>query len=179
LIIYLLAPLIAGFFRDVDRRGPKIFWIEHHELLCTLAHQFIYDEKPRPFLRERAWFYGLKGKPYTRLDVHNAIHSFEEQMDETAVLAFRQSVWREGKSSSNEAIARSEWPQSFATNGVLEVRTEKYGIYVVLKRGADHEAGIMLLGYESDKNAIENDPAYSRGIFWKNRVYRYYRESKK
>lgn len=167
LILYWFAPIIAGLFPDVDRRGPKIFWIEHHELLCTLAHEFVYDVKPRPSLSERAWFYGLKGKPYVRLDLYDAIRDFEEKAGESSFLALRQSAKKGGQSRLGITIARSEWPQSFSTNGVIEVRTEKYGIYVVLKRSQNYEGGIFLLGTESDRDTVENDRTYSKSIFGK------------
>lgn len=171
--------MIAGLFPEVDRRGPKIFWVEHHELLCALSHRFVYDRKPRPYLRERAWFYGLEGKPDKWIEANNAVRSFEEEVNETTLLALRQSVWRDEKGRSPVLIAKSEWPQSFVTNGAIEVRTDKYGVYVVVKRGPDHEGGLFLLGNQQAKNIVENDPTYRRGIFWKSGVYRYYREWEK
>jgi hypothetical protein len=177
LVLYLIAPLIAGVFRDGDRRGPKIFWIEHHQLLFTLAYEFVYDEKPRPPAAERAWFYGLEGKPDMRYETRQAVRRFFDEVDEGALLTFRQSLWRDGNARFPVSIARSAWPQSFTTNGVLEVRTEKYGVYIVLKHGPDHEGGIVVLGNEKIKVAVEKGliPNLSRCKYWESGIYRFYR----
>jgi hypothetical protein len=75
---YLLTPFVAGLIATYDRRGPKIFWIEHHELFYMFGyylagHQY-QDGKPRVPLRERAWFYGMEGKP---LDLDKKMHELE------------------------------------------------------------------------------------------------------
>ena len=66
-LVYVLTPFVAGLIGTDDRRGPKIFLVEHHEFLymfgyCLVGHQN-HDGKPRVPPRERAWFYGLAGKP--------------------------------------------------------------------------------------------------------------------
>ena len=53
--VYLITPFFAGLFGTYDRRGPKIFWEEHHELLYQIGYGFFHDDKPRvPRWRERS-----------------------------------------------------------------------------------------------------------------------------
>jgi len=66
-LAYVVTPFVAGLVKTYDRRGPKIFWEEHHEFLYMFGyylagHQY-QDGKPRVPPTERAWFYGLKGEP--------------------------------------------------------------------------------------------------------------------
>src|SRR5438093_1355834 len=107
-IIYLLTPMIAGLFPNVDRRGPKVFWIEHHQLFCTLSHELVYHEKPRPFLSERAWFYGLEGKVDCWSETMEAVRQFEERVDERAILVLRHWMSTNAKGSTNGDIPKSE-----------------------------------------------------------------------
>lgn len=66
-LAYVFTPFVAGLIGTYDRRGPKVFWVEHHEFLYIFGyylagHQY-HDGKPRIPPRERAWFYGMEGKP--------------------------------------------------------------------------------------------------------------------
>jgi hypothetical protein len=66
-LVYVFTPFVAGLIGTYDRRGPKIFWEEHHEILYRIGYSFTHDDKPRvPFMLERAWFYGMVGKPMPR-----------------------------------------------------------------------------------------------------------------
>jgi len=63
LIIYLTTPFIAGLIGTSDRRGPKIFYESHHEILYRIGYSLLHDDKPRvPYAQERSWFYGIQGK---------------------------------------------------------------------------------------------------------------------
>jgi hypothetical protein len=57
-LLYLVAPFFAGVLGASDPRGPKIFFEEHHYLLHSIGNG---GQDKIPFMRERAWFYGLKG----------------------------------------------------------------------------------------------------------------------
>lgn len=65
--LYVFTPFVAGLIGAYDPRGPRIFWVEHHELFYILGYAFTHDEnkygKPKDPLTERAWFYGMEGKP--------------------------------------------------------------------------------------------------------------------
>lgn len=174
----MVAPIIAGILGIGDKRGPKVFWIKHHELLFTVAYEWVHDENARANIsRERAWFYGFQGKANNWFVVKNRNASFEEQVGESTLLEFRQSVWRAAVDGQSSIVSRKEWPPSFVSYGVLEVRREKHGVCVVLSRAQDHEGGILLIARESYKRAIENDRAYSAGKFWSSGVYHYFREN--
>jgi hypothetical protein len=140
----------------------------------------MYDEKPRPPFTERAWFYGLEGKPDMWFESRQTVKRFMNNVDENTLLAFRQSVWEERNGPFPVVIPKTVWPQIFATNEVFEVRTEKYGVYIVLKRGSDHEGGIVVLGNKNIKNAVEKGliPKLSRCKYWESGVYQFYREGK-
>ena len=62
-LIYIFTPLVAGMVGTYDRRGPKVFFEFHHEILYRIGYSFTHDDKPRVPLTERAWFYGLRGQP--------------------------------------------------------------------------------------------------------------------
>jgi hypothetical protein len=66
-LVYVFTPFVAGLIGTHDRRGPKIFWVEHHELLYMIGFPFTHDRAhygtPKEPLSERAWFYGMEGKP--------------------------------------------------------------------------------------------------------------------
>ena len=65
--VYALTPFVAGLIGTYDRRGPKIFWVEHHDILYRIGYSFTHNDKPRvPYMLERAWFYGMVGKPIPR-----------------------------------------------------------------------------------------------------------------
>lgn len=56
---YLVFPLLAGIF-DLggDRRGPRVFWIEHHEPLFRLGYHIARGSEPViPVGRDREWWY--------------------------------------------------------------------------------------------------------------------------
>ena len=148
-------------------------------MLFTLAYEFVYDENARPGLRERPWFYGLQGTPNRAIETDEAIFDFENKIGGEVLLAFRQSQLSEIEARTPVIIGKLEWPETFVTSGVLEVRREKFGIYIVLRRGHDYEGGVLLLGKESYRYAIEQDPTYLRGKLWESGVYHYFRKWKK
>jgi hypothetical protein len=67
-VVYALAPFVAGLLKTYDRRGPKIFVGAHHELFYTFGYYMAghhhHDGKPRePYMQGRSWFYGFTGEP--------------------------------------------------------------------------------------------------------------------
>jgi hypothetical protein len=180
-VLYLFAPMIAGVFHFGDRRGPKIFWKEHHQLLFTLAYEFVYDENARAnWAVERPWFYGLEGKPNPWYEAINAIRGYPRDFDEARLVLFRQLMWNEGKGPLPIIINRLDWPEDFVTNGVIEVRKEEFGICAVLKRQLDSEGGIVLFGnrnYADD--AHKRYSMYCKDLFWRSGIYHYYRKLEK
>jgi hypothetical protein len=61
-LVYLLTPFFAGLLGTYDRRGPKIFWESHHQLLYSVGYSLFHDDTPRvPYMQERSWFYGTAG----------------------------------------------------------------------------------------------------------------------
>ena len=77
-LVYLFTPFVAGLIGTYDPRGPKIFWVEHHDLLYRIGYPFTHDYmhygKPKDPLRERAWLYGMEGKP---LDLDKKMQELE------------------------------------------------------------------------------------------------------
>lgn len=63
--LYCLTPFVAGFLNTTDRRGPKLFWVRHHEPLYTFGYYMAghhhRDGKPREPYSQRSWFYGIEG----------------------------------------------------------------------------------------------------------------------
>ncbi len=55
-------PLVAGFLKFRDVRGPKIYFPSYHMILYRWGYSMRKsdDGKSRePYGKERAWFYGL------------------------------------------------------------------------------------------------------------------------
>ena len=62
-LIYVFTPFVAGIIGTFDRRGPKIFFQDHHELLYRIGYAMAGRGKPRvPYMLERPWFYGIEGE---------------------------------------------------------------------------------------------------------------------
>ncbi len=176
LIIYLLAPLVAGTFPDGDRRGPRIYWIEYHELLFTFSHEFLYGQKPRPLPWGRGWFYGMKGKEDRRLMLLPIYQSFEQKVPQVDILAARDIAFEKSKGKFPMLMPRAQWPVSFATNGLLAVRAERYGTFIVLERDARHEGGMFVLTSKASKDEVEKALRSFDGYFGENGIYLYVRE---
>jgi hypothetical protein len=81
-LIYGLAPFVAGLLGAYDRRGPKVFAEGHHEVLYTmgyyLAGRHHHDGKPRvPYMQERSWFYGLQGERMPEQQIREKLESLK------------------------------------------------------------------------------------------------------
>lgn len=63
-LIYAITPFVACIIGTSDRRGPKIYAVEHHDILYRIGYKMAGRGKPRvPFMQERHWFYGVQGAP--------------------------------------------------------------------------------------------------------------------
>jgi len=63
-LIYVITPFVAGLVGTYDRRGPKVFAEDHHEILYRVGYSLFHYDKPRvPYKQERSWFYGIQGEP--------------------------------------------------------------------------------------------------------------------
>jgi len=82
--IYVLSPFVAGLLNTYDRRGPKIFLEDHHDLLYRFGYYMAghhhHDGKPRvPYMQERSWFYGIQGERIPKRDLAGELESVSQQ----------------------------------------------------------------------------------------------------
>lgn len=62
IMFYAIGPIIAAILNYPDRRGPKVYPRQYHEMMYIFTYSmFSNGEKARiPFDRDRSWFYGLE-----------------------------------------------------------------------------------------------------------------------
>ena len=82
--IYALTPFVAGLLNTYDRRGPKLFVEDHHELLYTIGYYMAghhhHDGKPRvPFMQERSWFYGIQGERIPEQKIREKLEALSQE----------------------------------------------------------------------------------------------------
>jgi hypothetical protein len=63
--VYLFLPLAAGIVGTGDCRGPKIYNVNHHLFMYRISSFIMGRGKARVPFRERTWFYGVQGEPYS------------------------------------------------------------------------------------------------------------------
>jgi len=78
--IYAFTPFVAGLIGTYDRRGPKIFVEDHHEILYRIGYSMAGRGKPRvPFMQDRSWFYGIPGERTPERQVREKLQSLSQQ----------------------------------------------------------------------------------------------------
>jgi len=85
-VIYLVFPLIAGFFRYEDSRGPKIYNEKYHRILYRIGYSIIHKGKPRfpAYLigTKRVIFYGVPITKAKRTELHKTIGKHRVPVDD-------------------------------------------------------------------------------------------------